>query len=401
MGFGGILAGAMGGAAEGLSQSAEQQMKTNQLVDIEKQVSDIRAQKELMIDQAKRDRDMVDIGRKATATAAAAPILAKGEADALNAMMSDPNYVQNLSTKSLAEHAAQIKSSEIAAGASKYAADQHLAGTKYSVDAQTTLHQPDADTKKFQLEKAKTISGMRETLSALPPGPERDAQEQKIKDLEGTGTKSYADVVSAAGVLQRAAANKFKEADDMTASLTPEERKQLRVEGNALQANSVAMINSVSEKRGINTGKGGTDQQVDPNNPALKYQQPTKPAAAPAAAPADPYEDAAPQKSAKAPGIIQSAQPSLTAQLTEKIKNSSNDPQAFSVLAYEANTALPKVMEQINSMQQSLENLPANASSERGALQRRMDDLVRARQIDEGVIAQAKARDISAVRKPR
>jgi len=82
MGLGGIIAGAMSGAAKGFGEVADYQIQQQQKIDYAKMVSDMQAEKELLIDQTKRDRDVTDIGRKTLATANAeadaAPIRAKG-----------------------------------------------------------------------------------------------------------------------------------------------------------------------------------------------------------------------------------------------------------------------------------------------------------------------------------
>ncbi len=81
-GFGGIIAGALGGAAKSVGEIAGDQIKNQQRLDLEKMLMQAREEMELRVDEIKRGRDTRDIGRNAEAKAAAAPVLAKGEAAA-------------------------------------------------------------------------------------------------------------------------------------------------------------------------------------------------------------------------------------------------------------------------------------------------------------------------------
>lgn len=77
--LGGLIAGALKGGADAMGDVAKMEYQGQQKMDYAKQLSDMEEQKLLRIDEAKRNRDITDIGRKATAEAAAAPIIAKGQ----------------------------------------------------------------------------------------------------------------------------------------------------------------------------------------------------------------------------------------------------------------------------------------------------------------------------------
>lgn len=73
MGFdlGGLIAGALGGAAKATTEIADTQIQTNQKMDLARQLSDIEEQRTMRLDEVKRTRDISDIGKKAEADTAA------------------------------------------------------------------------------------------------------------------------------------------------------------------------------------------------------------------------------------------------------------------------------------------------------------------------------------------
>ena len=385
MGFGGILAGAMGGAAEGVGQSAQEQMKTNQLVDIEKQISSIREEKDKRIAEhtAKLGYDY-DVKR----TDPTGPLftnrlegakqegLLKGAVDRTNA-------------------SALGKDSGALAGIAAEAKAKYVASPE-SVAQAALINQ--------RIANDKVITGLQGDLAAASDPAARQAIQQKIRDRtytlesEGHSINNSVNSMKLENVQQVTALQKEWKAAD------PKRREEIKSEIEILTGkdNDSFMPVPIKDSLGNTTGYQIFDKKsgrwvntgMDTNDPLGINKKPVDGKAQPtsnqSAKPETPKADAAP-----APQV------SLTDQLTEKLKKSTNDPQAFSVLAYEANNALPKIMEQISSIQQSLESLPASAASERSAMQKRMDDLVRARQIYEGVVSQSKARDTSPVRQPR
>ena len=67
MNFGGLIAGALGGAAKGYEKYAESELKKQQQADLARQLSEIEEQKELRVDEIKRNRDLRDIPIKGEA----------------------------------------------------------------------------------------------------------------------------------------------------------------------------------------------------------------------------------------------------------------------------------------------------------------------------------------------
>ena len=385
MGFGGILAGAMGGAAEGVGQSAQEQMRTNQLVDIEKQISSIREEKDKRIAEhtAKLGYDY-DVKRTDPNGTLFANRLEGAKQEGLLKGVVDRSNASALGKDSgaLAGIAAEAKA--------KYVASPE------SVAQAALINQ--------RIANDKVITGLQGDLAAASDPAARQAIQQKIRDRtytlesEGHSINNSVNSMKLENVQQVTALQKEWKAAD------PKRREEIKSEIEILTGkdNDSFMPVPIKDSLGNTTGYQIFDKKsgrwvntgMDTNDPLGINKKPVDGKAQPtsnqSAKPETPKADAAP-----APQV------SLTDQLTEKLKKSTNDPQAFSVLAYEANNALPKIMEQISSIQQSLESLPASAASERSAMQKRMDDLVRARQIYEGVVSQSKARDTSPVRQPR
>lgn len=75
----GLIAGALTGAAKGVGEIAQMGIEKQNKIDLAQAFADIDQQKQLRIDEVTRGRNIEDIGRKAEADAAAAPIVAKGK----------------------------------------------------------------------------------------------------------------------------------------------------------------------------------------------------------------------------------------------------------------------------------------------------------------------------------
>lgn len=76
--LGGLIAGALSGAAKGVNEASDVMLAQQNKIDLAKAMSDMEEEKLLRVDDVKRGRDIDTIGKTATATAAAAPIVAKG-----------------------------------------------------------------------------------------------------------------------------------------------------------------------------------------------------------------------------------------------------------------------------------------------------------------------------------
>lgn len=81
MSIGGLIAAALGGAAEGYGKGAEMEMKKQSELDLRKQLMDAETERQLRVDEIKRGRDIAEEDRKMSdpyLTKAAAADLKKG-----------------------------------------------------------------------------------------------------------------------------------------------------------------------------------------------------------------------------------------------------------------------------------------------------------------------------------
>lgn len=126
MSIGGLIAAALGGAAEGYGKGAEMEMKKQSELDLKKQLADAEMERQLRVDEIKRSRDIAQIKPLAEAEAEAAPIRAKGEAaaapiktaaeiEATNTLANDAGYVTSAGKLAEAKGAAGIKAAQIRA----------------------------------------------------------------------------------------------------------------------------------------------------------------------------------------------------------------------------------------------------------------------------------------------
>lgn len=191
----GLISGVLGGVSGAVEQIADGQIRTNQIGDLKAQMAQIELEKQLRIDEVTRHRDIQDIGRKAEATAAAAPIIAQGEAQGLVATASTPGYLD--ATRAIAS-AGESSATRASAG---------LASDRRAVEAE--------------------INALRRELSQTTDETQRAQLQRRINDLSGspaTGAKTYGDMVAAAGHYSRMAQGLRKQAEE---AYDPSERAEL------------------------------------------------------------------------------------------------------------------------------------------------------------------------------
>jgi hypothetical protein len=178
----------------------------------------LEEEKALRLDEIKRSRDIADIPLRARATADAAPVLAQGDAAA-----------------------APVRAAGEAAAAPVRAAGEAIAApiraqgeaqgliAKVQTPGYTEAKQKDADagestsTKEsrkvttaaasFELSQKSALGDLRTRLSKTTDPEQRGPLEQMIKDLSGSSTKSYGDMVTAAGHYRMLAQNLRKDAE--------------------------------------------------------------------------------------------------------------------------------------------------------------------------------------------
>ena len=126
--LGGLIAGAIGGAADAVHGIAEGQIADKRKVDLTQAMAEIESEKALMLDKIKRDRDVEDIGRNASARAAAAPIEAVGTVSASKVLRTGkldqdkefgPQEAETAANNKKAGFAAEVSTGAVAAEATR------------------------------------------------------------------------------------------------------------------------------------------------------------------------------------------------------------------------------------------------------------------------------------------
>ena len=240
--LGGLIAGALGGAAKGYTQMAEGELQNQQRLDFQREISKMEEERLLRIDEIKRNRDVDDIGRRtsaqATADAAAAPVRAQGEATAapIKAQGEVAGAVAKIdaaTTAGLPAKKASYERAEFEAGkplatdratfqgqteGAAYAAKVNAPGytaakAKDTAAGESSATKATAAVANFELSQKKAVADLRTQLTKTKDPEDRSFIEQQIKDLSGTSTKSYGDMVTAAGHYRMLAQNLRKDAE--------------------------------------------------------------------------------------------------------------------------------------------------------------------------------------------
>lgn len=266
----GLISGALGGAAKGYTQYAETELVKQQELDLRKQMLDAEEEKLLRIDEVKRNRDIADV-----------PRLAKAEAEGQVAMTSTPGYLNSLAQRTSATESSATKAS---AAATNYELDrarqantirdqlsqtedpQQRAALQRRLDDLTGAFDSPAtrinyQTSAFELGQATALGDLRLQLARSTDPDERAVLQQAISDLSGTSTtRSYSDMVTAAGHYRMLAQNLRKDADTLAES--DEERRTMLERAYNYEREADSILQMTKDKRlggsGQNSGGTGT-----------------------------------------------------------------------------------------------------------------------------------------------
>ncbi len=253
----GLIAGVLGGAARGYTQMAEGELKKQQELDLRTQLMEAETEKQLRIDEIKRNRDIADIPRKAEATAAAAPVLAEGEAAAAPIKARGEAAAAPIRAEGEAA-AAPIKARGEAQGQiAKTGTPGYLGSVAQETGAkESSATKASAATSNFELSQKRALADMRTRLSKTTDETERANLQQAINDLSGgTSTKSYSDMVTAAGHYRMLAQNLRKDAD-MAGS--EEERTDILQRAMNYEKEADAILQATKGKRLGGSSQSGT-----------------------------------------------------------------------------------------------------------------------------------------------
>lgn len=305
-----MLAGLIGAAASGLkgaadaySVGAKSEFDKNQKVELSQQLLDMEEQKALRVDEITRSRNIADVGRIATATADAAPTVARGVLAARTATaqgikdsgiqtLEAENEVAGVNAKSkagLPAAQAQIKAAgfnaevdaNVPAAAAKLktaqltadnpnvieAAKQEggAAGAKFNAEigtlgvlanksklaaanespSQRAAGDAQRALANFTLTNAKVLQDARTLLSKETDPEQRDILTRSIADLSGASTKNFGDAATAARSWVNMAQNLRKDAE----MATPEDAKELTTRAQGYEQSADALLKGIAEKR--------------------------------------------------------------------------------------------------------------------------------------------------------
>ena len=194
----GLIAGVLGGAARGYTQMAEGELKKQQELDLRTQLMEAETEKQLRIDEIKRNRDQAEETRKMSPeylTQVGAAELTKGQIAARN-------------RKTLAPETAAAEAAELEAGAANVKRGAEIKGIAEATGYSAKVGSPGYLTNKarearaghiepassaasaaatnWKLGQEKAVADLRKQLSALPKDdPRRAAINQQIQDLTG------------------------------------------------------------------------------------------------------------------------------------------------------------------------------------------------------------------------
>jgi hypothetical protein len=189
--LGGLIAGALSGAAKGGNEVATMGLERENKIDLAKAMADIDEQKQLRIDEVTRGRDIADIGKKAAATTQATIDTAP-----LRQQAYDVDAPLRASQR--AEKALDVKSEATAKVEAEADATKKLGGDKGYVSALRTL----ADAKEssasrvqaalgqIQLDNSRRVEALRTEYGKATP-ERKDAIREEIQLLTGKDNDNY------------------------------------------------------------------------------------------------------------------------------------------------------------------------------------------------------------------
>lgn len=275
MGFAGLIAGVMGGAAEGANRAAEAQHKKDLELDLRKEMLKAEEEKQLRVDEITRGREIADIGKRTQATAeanlAAAPTAGKAavagkvaEATAIKdsglvGLQAENTAAELAANKgNVVEKARQAGEAEGAGSVAKINTPGYLKAVSANaraghVESAGSLAQAALAT--FELGQKKTVADLNKQLSKESDPVKREEITQQIKDLSGGSTKSFSDVVALGNGYVNMAGKLRTQAKDEA-----DETARANMNAQAAQYEQAAdsVFNSVKEKRlGATPGKPG------------------------------------------------------------------------------------------------------------------------------------------------
>lgn len=268
MDFGGIIAGAIGGAAKGYGDYAEGEMKNQQKLDLEKALSDVLVDRDARIREnsnkatlALEDQQMdparaekkaafATAGKKAELTGALSsglPALqAKVEGEAFEAGAAT-RAAKKAEELGFEERAARLKAkieSDINNDPTYLAGRKKLAQATHVENAGSLAQ---AALAQFTLGQQKELAGWRAALADSNNPDDREVIQQRINDLTQANSKSFSDVIGGANILMKEA-DKLRESAKMMDPNTSEYRDAV-AKADKFSKTASDMVEQVNTKR--------------------------------------------------------------------------------------------------------------------------------------------------------
>lgn len=285
--FGGLISGVMKGAAAGASEYAKTGMNKAAELDLRKELLNAETEKQLMIDEVKRSRDIADIGNRTQATAAAnlaaAPTIGQtavaskvAEAKAVEGSGLTELQAKNKATElkanegNVVTEATQKGAAEGAAVTAKINTPGYLKAVTANAKAghiETSGSLAQAALANFELGQKKNVATLNTELSKETDPTKREALTQQIRDLSGGSTKSYSDVVAMGNGYASMAGKLRTQAKD---EMDPDAKVKLNEQATEFEAAANNVFKSVSEKRlgtSANPAKPGADKTAAGKSP--------------------------------------------------------------------------------------------------------------------------------------
>lgn len=188
----GLIAGAVGGMASAVGEIADGQIKTNRHMDLASQLSQIELEKQLRIDEVKRNRDILDIGRKSEA-----------EAQAFTTKVNTPGFLESTSALAAAGESPSARTNAaIAAGRHGIEQEVHrlrreLAQATDETERARLIRQIN------DLSGADGEAGVRETLAQQVAAARAILGDMDASDYEKSNARSFLSRVTSDAMARR------------------------------------------------------------------------------------------------------------------------------------------------------------------------------------------------------
>lgn len=287
MGLGGLIAGALGGAAKGYVETSQSELRKQQSLDLQKQMMAMEEEKQLRMDEIRRNRDITqkkreieeidplkansDANRTRVVGGAETDVLARRENELRPGRVATATAMGEAETGVLAGREDALRPGKVATGRAmgeaqgevergnlaKYGSDPEARkGVRAKAQDSETPSQRAAaaassaqtDATRFDLAQKRLLADYRQVLANESDPEARKAIQTQIQDMSGASTKSHSDMVSAGNGFRMMANNLRQQLkDDM--SLTEPEQADVRSRIRLYEEQAAAILGATVDAR--------------------------------------------------------------------------------------------------------------------------------------------------------